>query len=193
MRRRSLTRRYLKGQTVTTTNKAPRFTGLAAIGALIALALAILACGGGATSSGSGGSPDATKAPAKVGDTITADNVSATLESVKKLSGDQFIKPKSGNQFVVVRVKIQNKGGDEVDYNPFDFHAKSSNGNITDLEIAPSTYKDNKELDSGKLAKGGSVEGDIIFQVPVDDHGAQLTWQPNFFDNNSDYVWGLGL
>ena len=45
MRRRSLTRRYLKGQTVTTTNKAPRFTGLAAIGALMALALAILACG----------------------------------------------------------------------------------------------------------------------------------------------------
>ena len=176
-----------------TTNKAPRFTGLAAIGVLMALALAILACGGGTTSSGSGGSPDATKAPAKVGDTITADNVSATLESVKKLAGDEFIKPKSGNQFIVVRVKIQNKGSDEVDYNPFDFHAKSSSGNITDSELAPSTYKDNKELDSGKLAKGGSVEGDIIFQVPVDDHGAQLTWQPSFFGNNSDYVWGLGL
>ena len=178
---------------MTTTNATPRFTGVAAIGALMALALAILACGGGTTSSGSGGSPDATKAPAKVGDTITADNVSVTLESVKKLAGDQFVKPKSGNQFIVVRVKLENKGSDEVDYNPFDFHAKSSSGNITDLEIAPSTYKDNKELDSGKLAKGGSVEGDIIFQVPADDHGAQLTWQPSFFDNNSDYVWGLGL
>ena len=45
MLRRSLTRRYLKGQIVTTTNATPRFTGLAAIGALMALALAILACG----------------------------------------------------------------------------------------------------------------------------------------------------
>jgi hypothetical protein len=92
-----------------------------------------------------------------------------------------------------VRVKIQNKGSDEVDYNPFDFHAKSSSGNITDTEVAPSTYQDNKELDAGKLAKGGIVEGDMIFQVPVDDHGARLTWQPSFFGNNSDYVWGLGL
>jgi len=112
---------------------------------------------------------------------------------VKKLSGDEFIKPKSGNQFIVVRVKIQNKGDSEVSYNPFDFHAKNSSGNITDLEIPPSTYKDNKELDSGQLAKGGSVEGDIVFQVPVDDHGAQLTWQPSIFGNNSDFVWGLGL
>jgi hypothetical protein len=47
MRRRSLTRHYSKGQTVITSNKAPRFTGLAAIGAPMALALAILACGGG--------------------------------------------------------------------------------------------------------------------------------------------------
>jgi len=106
--------------------------------------MVIWACGGGTTSSGSGGSPQATKGPAKVGDTITADNVATTLESVKKLSGDEFIKPKSGNQFIVVRVKIQNKGDSEVSYNPFDFHAKNSSGNITDLEVPPSTYKDNK-------------------------------------------------
>lgn len=172
---------------------ASRFTGLAAIGALLALALAILACGGGTTSSGSSSSSTGTKGPAKVGDTITADNVACTLESVKKISGDEFTKPKSGNTFIVVRVKIQNKGSSEVSYNPYDFHAKSSSGNITNPEIAPSTYKDNKELDVGQLAKDGTVEGDIIFQVPVDDHGAQLTWQPSFFSNNSDYVWGLGL
>jgi hypothetical protein len=53
MRRRSLTRHHSKGQTVTTTNVTPRFTGLAAIGALMALALAILACGGGDAKSGS--------------------------------------------------------------------------------------------------------------------------------------------
>jgi hypothetical protein len=57
----------LERQIVTTSKATPRFTGLAAIGALVALALAILACGGGTTSSGSGGSSDATKAPAKVG------------------------------------------------------------------------------------------------------------------------------
>jgi len=69
-------------------------------------------------------------------------------------------------------------------------------GSLTDPEVAPSRYKDSKELDSAEsaeLAKGGSVEGDVIFQVPVADRAAQLTWQTGFFDNKSDYVWGLGL
>jgi hypothetical protein len=46
MRRRSLMQLNSKGQTATTTNATPRCTGLAALGALMALALAILACGG---------------------------------------------------------------------------------------------------------------------------------------------------
>jgi hypothetical protein len=77
-----------KERAMTGSNAASRFTGLAIIGALMALAFTILACGGGTTSSGSGGAPSATKAPAKVGDTIIADNVAATLESVKKLAAD---------------------------------------------------------------------------------------------------------
>jgi hypothetical protein len=49
----NLLRCYSKGQIVTTTKATPRFTGLAAIGALMALALAILACGAGDANSGS--------------------------------------------------------------------------------------------------------------------------------------------
>jgi hypothetical protein len=137
--------------------------------------------------------PKSAKA-AKVGDTITIDNVSCTLMSVKPLQGDEFTQPKSGNEFVVVHVKIVNKSGSEADYNPFDFHIKTGTGNITDEEFAaPSTYTSNNELQSGKLADGGKVEGDIIFQAPIGDHAAALTWQPSFFGNEGDNAWNLGL
>ena len=74
-------------------------------------------------------------------------------------------------------------------YNEFDFHAKSSSGNITDPELA----SDNNDLGSGQLSAGGNAEGDIIFQVPQGDHGAELTWSPSFFENSDANGWLLGL
>ncbi len=135
--------------------------------------------------------------PAKIGkpgDTITVDSVGCTFVSVKTLAGDQFVKPKAGNQFIVVHVKIHNANTQQATYNPFDFHVKSGAGNVTNEEIAPpSTYTGNNTLNSGQLDQGGTVEGDLIFQVPIGDHNAELTWQPNFFGNSTQNVWKLGL
>ncbi len=130
----------------------------------------------------------------KVGQTITLDNVATTLVSVKTLAADEFVKPKPGNEFIVVHVKIVNNSTAEQDYNPFDFHARSGSGNITDEEIVtPRSYTSNNSLPGGKLSPGGTVEGDIVFQVPKNDHQAQLTWQPSFFGNAGDNGWNLGL
>lgn len=165
---------------------------------LAVVAAVILACSGTTTVTGGSGdtgnnASSTPAAPAKVGSTITVDKVSVTLVSVKKLAADEFTKPKAGNQFIVVHIKIVNKSGSEQTYNDFDFHAKSGSGNITDSEFPPSTYKSNNILDTGTLSNGGSVEGDICFQVGKTDHMAQLTWQPSFFDNAGDNVWNLGL
>jgi Domain of unknown function (DUF4352) len=129
----------------------------------------------------------------KVGQTITVDSVGCTLVSVTVIAGDEFTQPKPGNEFIVVHVKIHNSNSQQTDYNEFDFHAKSGSGNITDFEIAPSTYTANNELNSGQLDPGGTVEADIIFQVPAGDHKAELTWQPNFFGNTTQNAWNLGL
>ena len=91
-----------------TSNKAPRFTGLAAIGALMALALAILARGGGDANSGStttGGNSTGSSQQQhfKVGDQVKVGaTFFVTLNAVKTSNGDQFTKPKSGNTFLVV-------------------------------------------------------------------------------------------
>lgn len=156
-------------------------------------ALALASLRGGTTTTpgtGSDNTPGTSNGTAKVGDTITVDSVGCTLVSAAVWqSPNQFIKPKAGNQFVRVHVKLHNGSSSEVSYSEFDFHAKSGSGNITDAEL---TTNDN-DLDSGKLAAGGSTEGDIVFQVPKGDHAAQLTWQPSFFGNSDDHAWLLGV
>jgi hypothetical protein len=130
---------------------------------------------------------------AKVGQTITVDSVATTLLSVHKLSvGAYDVPPKSGDEYIVVQVKIVNTGSSEVAYNEFDFHAENGSGNVTDSTIAAS-YNPNNELNYGNLAAGGSVTGDIPFEVPTGDHQAKLTWQPSIFGNSTTYSWNLGL
>lgn len=137
----------------------------------------------------------ASQGPAKVGSTITEHDIAATLVSVKVIRGDDFIQPKAGNEFVVVHVKLVNNSSSEFTYSLVDFHAKSGTGNITNAEvIPPSTYTANNQLEAmGTLAAGGSTQGDIILQVPVGDHKAQLTWQPSLFDDKSSNAWLMGL
>jgi Domain of unknown function (DUF4352) len=131
---------------------------------------------------------------AKVGDTITVNDVACTLVSVKKLASDEYNQPKAGNRYIVVHVKIVNHGDGETDYNMVDFHAKSSSGDISDSEGAgPQSYTANDILTFGKIAAGGNVEGDVILQVPINDHHAELTWQPSFLGNAGDNAWDLDL
>jgi len=128
----------------------------------------------------------------KVGGTITLNGVQATLVSVKTYPGTDVDIPKAGNEYIVVHVRLHNTTDNEVDYNVFDFHTKSGTGNITD-ETFVSFVNSSDQLNSGKLAAGGSVEGDIVFEVKKGDHLAELTWQPSFFGNAGDNGWILGL
>lgn len=130
----------------------------------------------------------------KIGQAITLNGVSCTLFSVKTLSPDPVNSLQPGNEYIVVHVKLNNTSQSEQDYDPFEFHVRSGNGNITNEEIiTPRSYTANNELNSGKLSAGGTVEGDIIFQAPKGDHKAELTWQPSFFGNAGDNGWYLGL
>ena len=129
---------------------------------------------------------------AKVGDTITLNDVDATLTKVKVGPVDQYSTPKPDNEFVTVHVKLSNHSGSEQTYNQLDFHVKSGSGNITDLDAA--TYGDGiNDLGNGTLTDGGTAEGNIVFQVKKGDHKVMLTWQPNFNDNVGDNGWLLGL
>lgn len=130
---------------------------------------------------------------AKIGQTITVDQVSCTLVSAKVLAPDEFNKPKAGYQYIVVHVTMKNASTGQVSYNPFDFHIKSATGNVTDADFStPASYTANNTLNSGNLDPNGSVNGDIIFQAPIGDTKAELTWASSIFANNTQYGWTLG-
>lgn len=125
------------------------------------------------------------------GTLVTSDGYQCTLMSVTKLAPGEFDTVRPGDTYVVVTVRLVNKTGQEQDYNELDFHVKDSNGNITDTTYAGS-YSANRELNYGKLADGGTVTGDLVFEVGKTDHKAMLLWEPGFSSDTSD-GWLLGL
>ncbi len=135
--------------------------------------------------------------PAKVGDTISVGSVGCTLVSVnpKPLPGDAFTIPKAGDEFIVVNVKLTNNGVSDIDYYTIDFYARSSSGNtISAVSGAPSSYTSNNLLDNnGTIAPGNSVQGDLVLQIPIGDHNAELLWEPYWGNNSSNNLWNLGL
>jgi hypothetical protein len=144
------------------------------------------------TSTSTSSSSSSDNQVSKVGGTITLNGVQATLVSVKTSPGGQYDTPKSGNEYVIVHVKLNNTSNKEQSYNEFDFHVKSGSGNITQQDYL-STENNSDLLNSGTLSAGGSTEGDLVFQVKIGDHKAELTWQPSYFGNAGDNGWNLGL
>jgi hypothetical protein len=121
----------------------------------------------------------------------TSDGYSCKLVAVRTFPGDGFADPKPGNVFVLVHLQLANNSGQDQTYNQFDFKVQSSTGNVTGPEFVYPAGATNDTLGSGTLKPSGSVSGDIVFQLPKGDHGAQHLWEPGF--SGTDYTWSLGL
>ena len=103
--------------------------------------------------------------------------------------------PKAGDEFIVVNVKLTNNGVSDIDYYSTDFYARSSSGNTTAALFGPpSSYTSNNLLEiNGTIAPENSVQGDVILQIPIGDHNAELLWEPYWGNNSANNVWNLGL
>jgi len=112
-----------------------------------------------------------------VGQTATIDHVKVTVNSVKTAATLDTSDPKTGNQFYTVNVTLKNTGSEKVSYNSYDFAIKS-NGNQTDLDEI--NIDDDNELDSGDLAAGGTVSGDMTGQSKKDGT-VELVYSPSYF------------
>lgn len=114
-----------------------------------------------------------------VGEKVEFNGYIVEVTSVEKSSGNEFEKPQQGKEYVIVHVSIENNGDKEIDYNPFHFKMKNSNGQIEDHAF---TIIDNDtKLSSGELAPGGNISGTVTFEQPIDDDGLQLIFEPSFW------------
>ena len=104
-----------------------------------------------------------------------------TVTNVAKSQGSEYIKPKTGKEFVIVSVTIENKGDKNLSYNPFYFKMQNSQGQQESITFSASVDNNDTELNSGELIPGGKVSGTIAFEQPVNDEGLILIY--------SDSIW----
>ena len=122
-----------------------------------------------------------------VGDIIAFDGKELTVEKVERNwnSGNSYLKPKDGKEYVKVSVKIENKSETEMNYNVFEFKAEDSNGAAENTNMQ--TYSLPDSLGSGDLVKGGKKSGSMIFEVPAGS-SLKLHYQPSFWSNKKVIV-----
>lgn len=168
---------------------------LTGIGVFVILAIIVSAASGGSeneTASNTGSSSSSSlsskqeeKTDFKVGETATFDDKSITVTNIERNydTGNPYLKPESGKEFVVVTVDIANNGSSTLDYSTIEFKMQDSNGVQQNEAI---TALSQGKLNSGSLAKGGKVSGKLAYEVPKDDAGLKLLYQNfSFFDNKA--------
>ncbi len=122
-----------------------------------------------------------TKSEYAVGEEVKQDNIALTVTDVQRNypSGNEFTQPESGKEFVRVNVKLVNNSGSSHSYGTSDFKMQDSTGNrlyTTFVSEVP-----NELSGFAELASGGSVVGNIVFQVPRDDKNLKLVFNPSFW------------
>ncbi len=160
--------------------KATRTTALAG-----ALCLATSMAGAGASHAAAAGAPKAPAAmacPAGPTGSITDAGVTATFSAPTRDKGGQDSSLKPGYIFQVVHVTLRNHGKYTYKYNSLDFTLLDPGAHAYEEGTA---YDNNlaQPIDTGSLAPGKTISGQIAYIVPSTLTPAAISWQPT----------GLGL
>ena len=135
------------------------------------------------TSNESSNSVDISGKVFQVGESVESNGRILTVTKVDRNydTGNQFSQPKTGREFVKATIEIENNSNSEISYSPFEFKVQDSNGNQKDLDAG--TYSLDLPFESGSLAGGGKVSGDMLFEVPKDDQNLTLIYTSSFWGN----------
>lgn len=104
-----------------------------------------------------------------------------TVTKVTRSQGNEWDKPKSGKEYVIVTVTIENRGKDKLSYNPFDFKLQNSQGQQESMTFT--TIDQDTALSSGELIAGGKVSGTIAFETTKGDKKLALIYNDNVWSS----------
>lgn len=104
-----------------------------------------------------------------------------TVTGVKRSQGSEWDKPKSGKEFVIVTVTIENKGKDKLSYNPLYFKLQNSQGQQENMAIT--TVNNDTALASGELVAGGKVSGSVAFETTKGDKNLALIYSDSLLSS----------
>lgn len=115
------------------------------------------------------------------GDAATLGDGVIKVTKVEKSQGSDWEKPKSGKEFVIITVSIENKGSGKLNYNPYDFKLQNSQGQQESITFT--TINSNTSLSSGELVAGGKVSGTIAFETTKGDKGLSLIYSDSILSS----------
>ena len=87
----------------------------------------------------------------------------------------RFTRVEPGYELVRVYLTLTNTGNQQFPYNPLNFEVQDSNGvQRARTIVSELPYP----VESGDLAPGGTLEGNLVFEVPEGDRGLSLVYEP---------------
>ena len=104
-----------------------------------------------------------------------------TVTKVEKSQGNEWDKPKTNKEFVIVSVTIENKETNNLSYNPLYFKMQNSQGQQESMTFT--TINQDTALQSGELIAGGKVSGTIAFEQPIGDTGLMLIYNDSIWSS----------
>lgn len=126
----------------------------------------------------------------KVGQTANIASMDVTVNSIKTSQGDSIITPKTGNQYLIVDVTVNNKSGQAQNISSaLSFTLKDSTGQkyteaITTLSgITPP---------DGSVQDGAKLRGQIVYEVPKSMKNYTFDFQPDITSTNV-VTWDISI
>ncbi|GCE03974.1 DUF4352 domain-containing protein [Dictyobacter aurantiacus] len=118
----------------------------------------------------------------KVGETVKVnDNWTAQLLDVKTTPGNDIIKPKPGNVFVVVHLSLKNTSSQTQNMSSLlCFKLQDKNGQAYNETIDP----DAGTTPDGKVSANSPLAGSIVYEVPSSQHNFTLQFTPDITSND---------
>lgn len=113
----------------------------------------------------------------KVGETAVVSNHALTVTNVQRdyNTGNKYMAPGSGNEFVKVTVKLENKTNGDINVSAYDFKLQDGSGSAGYPKSA--TYALDDKFDNAQLAPNGSKTGSIVFEVPKGDQNLKFIYK----------------
>jgi hypothetical protein len=143
--------------------------------------------GGGDTSSQQTRAPKTKTANTAVevnaGETAELRDRTLVINEVERnfVPNSRIAQQKAGYEFVRVYVTRTNTGSQSFDYNVNNFKVQDSNG-VQNNYSGPAMQNIPYPISTGALAPGGTLEGNLVFEVPQGDTGLSLVYEP--FERN---------
>lgn len=118
----------------------------------------------------------------------------ATATAVRILPVDLSHLPAANHEFVAVSVRLVNVSQVSVTYGVSDFALRDQAGDMINADVGGSALIGSAALPTqGTIPSGGSIVGEIVFEVPMSDHATTLLWQPAAASGDSVATWRLVL